>query len=174
MAFMSIVTKTGDKGETSLFDGSRVSKSDERIVALGEIDELNAQLGLLASHANAVHRGLLLKLQNQLFELGALLANPKATGNMSSALQDLEAETERLEKSLPPLQNFILPGGHPRAAQAHLARAVCRRAERSLSCIQVLPEAALPFLNRLSDTLFILARHFNLEEKTDEILWATS
>ncbi len=171
---MSIVTKTGDKGETSLFDGSRVPKSDERIAALGELDELNAQLGMLCSQVSSGHRDLLLKLQNQLFELGALLANPKATGSMAAALQELETETERLESALPMLQNFILPGGHSLAAQAHLARAICRRAERSVARIEVLPAAGLPFLNRLSDTLFLLARTFNIENKTEEILWKKS
>lgn len=161
---MSIVTKTGDKGETGLYNGTRVKKSDPRMEALGDIDELSSQLGFLPAPE-------IQKLQSDLFELGALLGNPESTGTMSAALTALEKEVETLEPTLPPLHNFILPGGHADAARLHLARAVCRRAERHLSSLSPVPVDALPYLNRLSDYLFLLGRQANLKNGVPEIVW---
>ncbi|MEK9159714.1 MAG: cob(I)yrinic acid a,c-diamide adenosyltransferase [Patescibacteria group bacterium] len=164
---MSIVTKTGDKGETGLYNGERVKKSDPRMEALGDIDELSSQLGFLQAPE-------IQKLQRDLFELGALVGNPDGAGNMTAALAALEKEVEILEPTLPPLHNFILPGGHPAAARLHLARAVCRRAERHLSILTPLPADALPYLNRLSDYLFLLGRQANLKNGVPEILWSAT
>lgn len=161
---MSIVTKTGDKGETGLYNGERVKKSDPRMEALGDIDELSSHLGFLITPE-------IQELQRELFELGALVGNPGGAGVMSAALARLEKEVEGLEPTLPPLHNFVFPGGHPTAAHLHLARAVCRRAERHLSIITPLPVDALPYLNRLSDYLFLLGREANLKNGTPEILW---
>jgi cob(I)alamin adenosyltransferase len=158
---MSIVTKTGDRGETSLYSGDRVSKAHPRIEAVGTLDELNAHMAFL----NLPH------LQNQLFELGALVANPASMGSMTQALQLLEEETAALEATQPALQNFILPGGHDLAKHAHVARAVCRRAERILTQIEGLPEGVVPFMNRLSDYLFLFAREANLSTNTPEVIW---
>lgn len=146
---MSIVTKTGDKGETSLLNGTRVPKSDPRIEFVGDLDELSAQLG----HVN---RPEIQRIQRDLFELGA-------GREMGEALKRIEQELYALEPTLPPLKNFILPGGHPDAARLHLARAVCRRAERHAG--------KSPYLNRLSDYLFLLARQVNLENNVEEIIW---
>ncbi len=161
---MSIVTKTGDKGETGLYDGARVKKSDPRMEALGDIDELSSHLGFLPTPE-------IQKLQRDLFELGAHVGNPDSAGNMSAALNALDKEVETLEPTLPPLHNFVFPGGCPDAARLYLARAVCRRAERHLSVLDPLPENALPYLNRLSDYLFLLGRQANLKNGTSEILW---
>lgn len=164
---MSIVTKTGDQGETGLYNGTRVKKSDPRMEALGDIDELSSQLGFLPTPE-------IQKLQRDLFELGALVGNPVSTGTMSGALAALEKEVETLEPNLPPLRNFILPGGHVDAAHLHLARAVCRRAERHLSVLDPLPVDALPYLNRLSDYLFLLGRQANVKNGVPEILWSAT
>lgn len=161
---MSIVTKTGDKGETGLYNGERVKKSDPRMEALGDVDELSSHLGFLPTAE-------IQKLQRDLFELGALVGNPGSSGSMSGALARLENEVEALEPTLPPLHNFVFPGGHPDAARLHLARAICRRAERHLSKLTPLPVDALPYLNRLSDYLFLLGREANLKNGTSEILW---
>jgi cob(I)alamin adenosyltransferase len=159
---MSIVTKTGDQGETGLFDGRRLPKADPTFEVLGDLDELSAHLGLTSTPETR-------RIQEDLFALGALLAGTK--GSMQNALTRIEEEINALEPTLPPLKNFILPGGSPEAAQLHLARAVCRRAERHLTRLPALPEAALPYLNRLSDYLFLLARQRNITSKTAEIIW---
>lgn len=161
---MSIVTKTGDQGETGLYNGTRVKKSDPRMEALGDIDELSSHLGFLVNP-------VIQNLQRDLFELGALVGNPGGSGNMSAALQALEKEVETLEPTLPALHNFIFPGGHTDAARLYLARAVCRRAERHLSILDPLPVDAVPYLNRLSDYLFLLGRQANLNKGVPEILW---
>lgn len=161
---MSIVTKTGDKGETQLYSGERVKKSNSRIEAVGLLDELNAELA-----------GLNLEnVQEGLFYLGAILADTRIGENamvLDMELKSLEKEIIDLEAKLPPLDTFILPGGHPQAIQAHRARAVCRRAERCISQISGLPKNALPYLNRLSDYLFCVARHINKENQVEELPW---
>ena len=159
---MSIVTKTGDQGETGLLSGKRVKKSDPCMEVLGDMDELSAQLGFLV-------KSEIQTIQRDLFELSALLAGAK--GSMSEQLKRIETELSAIEAALPPLKNFIFQGGHPDAARLYLARAVCRRAERHLSVLPDLPSDALPYLNRLSDYLFLLARKINLDTKTPELLW---
>lgn len=162
------MTKTGDKGETGLLSGERVPKTHVRVEAIGVIDELNAILGLIQSEtANSQ----LKTIQEDLFELGALLADTKTRGSMNEALKRLESWAYPLEESLPELRNFILPSGQGSAALAHLARVTCRRAERAMLKIENLPTGALPYVNRLSDFLFLLARKFNIDSKTDELIW---
>jgi len=161
---MSIVTKSGDYGETSLYSGERVKKSDPRIEAVGTLDELNSDLAGLG----------LEDIQKNIFTIGSLVANTRTEPNrlvLTKELKKLEENIRTLEAGLPPLKNFILPGGHPLACQAHRARAVCRRAERSVSQIQNLPKNILPYLNRFSDYLFVLARKINVDTKTDEVIW---
>lgn len=161
---MSIVTKTGDKGETSLYSLERVPKSHLRIEAVGTIDELNAHLAGLR----------LEEIQENLFHLGAILADTRVSQDavvLDMDLQTLEKQIGNMEDKLPPLKNFILPGGCPDAIKAHIARAVCRRAERIVSQIPSLPKNVLPYLNRLSDFLFILARTINHREGYKDSLW---
>lgn len=168
---MSIMTKTGDKGQTGLYNGERVPKNHLRIEAVGTLDELNAHLGLLRSMGG--HESLEV-IQSDLFELGGLLATPGTKAGFKEPLRFLDVWAQEVEASLPPLQNFILPGGHLLSAQAHVARTVCRRAERLMVQLTPLPQDALPYINRLSDFLFLLARKFNLDTKTDEVLWTKS
>lgn len=158
---MSIVTKTGDQGETGLFNGQRVKKSDLRMEVLGDLDELSSQLGFTP----------LQDIQRDLFELGALIGSLDPSGTMTPALSRIETAINELEPALPPLRNFVLPGGNSAASHLHLARAVCRRAERHLSALSPLPMNALPYLNRLSDYLFLLARAENIRSGTPEIIW---
>lgn len=161
---MSIVTKSGDHGETSLYSGERVKKSDPRIEAVGALDELNSNLA-----------GLELEdIQENIFAIGALVADTRTDSArvvLEEELAQLEKSIYELEAELPPLKNFILPGGHPLACQAHRARAICRRAERGVSQIPSLPKNVIPYLNRLSDYLFTLARKINMDTKTDELIW---
>ncbi len=163
---MSIVTKGGDKGETSLLGGQRVPKTDQRIQAYGEVDELNASIGVaLAYVKNSEAKKVLHQVQNDLFRIGAELAAlgtkftkfPRITSEHTNAI---EKEVYRIEKKLPKQRSFILPSGNEAAAHLHLARTICRRAERSaVSCGQKyqIPEI-IKYLNRLSDLLFIYAR----------------
>ena len=179
---MKIYTKTGDDGKTGLFGGTRVSKDDIRVEAYGTVDELNACLGLAQSlGSNADEVALIAELQNDLFVLGAELAcAPEKRENLKLRRLD-ETDAERLERhidaldaNLAPLKNFILPGGHPVAAALHHARTVCRRAERrvlSLSRLQLVPHHMLVFLNRLSDLLFVMARHAQAERHHADVLW---
>ena len=165
-----IYTRGGDRGETSLGDGSRVSKLDCRIAAFGTVDELNAQLGvLLSGDLRDDFRVLLGRVQNELFDVGADLAVPYGGGDgrlrVSQAQIDaLEHACDRFNAELPELKSFVLPGGTPEAAQLHVARTVCRRAERdalhAARQVEVNP-LVLVYLNRLSDLLFILARAAN-------------
>ncbi len=171
---MSIVTKTGDSGESSLYDGSRAPKHDPRFEVLGLLDELNAHLGLLRAKGIDEITPFVERLQNQLFELGAMIATPGSTESMSTPLSELEAEIDALEPTLSPLTAFILPGGHELAALAHITRTLARKAERSLAALEEKPHAALPFLNRLSDYLFLLAREVNKAKQTEEKIWKSS
>ncbi len=178
MVYLSrIYTKAGDQGETSLGDGTRVPKDDQRVTAFGEVDELNAVLGLLVAHCpEATELELVRSVQNDLFDVGADLCVPPAEG--VTALRVTAAQSERLEKAidrvnegLQPLRSFVLPGGTPAAGYLHLARTVCRRAERSVVTLmrtQTVNPQALVYLNRLSDLLFVLARAAN---GGNDVLW---
>ena len=177
---MSITTKTGDQGQTSLYSGERVSKDHIRIQIVGALDELNAHLGLALSEARDTRHledAALTRVQGELLELGALIANTNSTDPsvskpaMLEALKQLELEITQFEDTFPPLTNFILPGGHPMAAQLHVARTVCRRAEQLLVHLD---SSYLPYLNRLSDWLFLKARELNHQQKMKESIWKPS
>lgn len=178
---MKLYTRTGDAGETSLFDGTRVSKSDSRVDAYGEVDELNAWLGLArASRLDDDLDAEIVQLQRDLFALGAQLADPadKITDRVTkAALGDndvarLEQVIDRLEADLPPLRRFILAGGSPAGAALHVARTVCRRAERRMVALQPPVDAVLVrYVNRLSDLLFVLAREVNHRAGAAETDW---
>ena len=170
-----IVTRTGDGGTTGLADGSRVAKDCLRIEAIGAVDELNSVLGvLMAETLPEDMRNCLRDVQNDLFDLGGELSRPGHAIMTSAQVSRLEKTLERYNKALPPLADFILPGGSRQAANAHVARAVCRRAER---CLVALTEregsqaAAGPYLNRLSDLLFVLARAMNRDAGITDVLW---
>jgi cob(I)alamin adenosyltransferase len=182
---VKIYTKTGDGGETGLFGGERVSKDHRRVAAYGEVDEVNAAVGFaLAQEPAAFARGRLQSIQRDLFTIGAELATPDPA-KLAKALRDrpaiggrqtatLEAAIDQHESGLPPLKQFILPGGSPKAAALHLARTVCRRAERAVVALsaeaKVRPEI-LTYLNRLSDLLFVLARAANAAAGVPDEQW---
>lgn len=174
-----IYTRGGDTGETSLGDGSRASKLDARIGAFGAVDELNSLVGVaLAADCPDAVRDALARIQNELFDLGADLSVPLEQEDRLRMTQGqvdaLEAECDRFNAELPELKSFVLPGGTTLAARLHVARAVCRRAEREAleaSRTYAVNPVALTYLNRLSDLLFILARSANAAERTDEPLW---
>jgi cob(I)alamin adenosyltransferase len=179
---MKIYTKTGDKGQTGLFGGARVSKADARVDAYGEVDELNCAIGAARAQSSDTRaEAMLHALQSELFALGAELAcTPGKNVDVGVALltdveiERLEHTIDELERDLPPLKTFILPGGSPEAAALHLARATCRRAERKLVALAasepVRPEV-LRYLNRLSDLLFVAARHANFRAKVADVPW---
>jgi cob(I)alamin adenosyltransferase len=167
-----IYTRGGDRGETSLGDGSRVPKNDPRIVAAGDVDELNSAIGW-ALAADGAPRKQLARIQNELFDLGADVAVPPgARGQRLRVTQEqvdrLEAECDATNEPLEPLRSFVLPGGSELAARLFLARAICRRAERSVLRVEGVSLLVPVYLNRLSDLLFILARAAN---GGDEPLW---
>jgi cob(I)alamin adenosyltransferase len=177
-----IYTRTGDAGDTGLVDGSRVSKADARIAAIGDIDETNCAIGVaVATLDDGPEREMLARMQNELFDLGADLATPGddfAPSDMvlrivPAQVQRLEQEIDRMNEALAPLTSFILPGGRPAAAQLHLARAVARRAERTVvaaaAAMPINPQA-ITYINRLSDHLFVLARLLNAQAAGD-VLW---
>jgi len=181
---MKIYTKTGDRGETSLLGGARVGKDDARVEAYGSVDELNAALGV--ARALAPDPDLdshLERLQRELFAVGAALATPAGSPAQRSAPQveaafaeALEAAIDLLERELPPLKAFVLPGGTPLATALHLARAVGRRAERravTLSRVAEVDPEVIPFLNRLSDFLFVAARVVNHRAGVADVPWRT-
>jgi cob(I)alamin adenosyltransferase len=169
-----IVTRTGDAGTTGLGDGSRTAKDSARIVAVGEVDELNSLLGvLLCEELPEEVRGLLVGVQHDLFDLGGELAVPGSSFLTVNQPARLEAAVERYNGELKPLAEFILPGGTRQAAVTHLARAVCRRAERALVALgatEAVSDAARQYLNRLSDLLFVLGRWLNKAGGGD-VLW---
>lgn len=169
---MRIYTKTGDRGKTGLFGGKRVSKSDPRLAAYGDTDELNALLGLARNQNRDPSVDETLKrIQNDLFDLGRLLATPDPK---RLDVSFLEEAIDRLDRELPPLRNFILPGGSELASTLHLARTVCRRAERDVVALaerEPVAEEALAYINRLSDFLFVLARWVNFKEGVAESPW---
>lgn len=178
-----IYTRTGDGGETGLVDGSRLPKNAPRMAAIGDVDELNSAIGVAITH---LHHGShankpLARVQNDLFDLGADFATPgedftpseMALRIVSSQVEWLESEIDRLNGNLKPLDSFILPGGCKAAAALHLARAICRRAERSsVAAAQdvALNPSAMAYLNRLSDYLFTLARHLN-DDGAGDVKW---
>jgi cob(I)alamin adenosyltransferase len=178
---VKIYTRTGDAGETSLFDGTRVSKADSRVDAYGDVDELNAWLGLVrAAGLDPDLDQSLVRIQQDLFALGAQLADPgeKIAGRVLKAalveadVERLEALIDRLESELPPLRRFILAGGAPAGAALHVARTVCRRAERRMVSLAPAPDAILvKYVNRLSDLLFVVARVVNHRAGMPEIEW---
>ena len=178
---MKIYTRTGDAGDTSLFGGARVSKKDPRVDAYGEVDELNAWLGLVrASRVDPAIDRELAELQRDLFALGAELADPagKLAPRVTKAIiaddhvSRLELLIDRLEAELPPLRRFILAGGTPAGAALHVARTVCRRAERRIVALEPpVDPVLLRYVNRLSDLLFVLARVVNHRGGVPETEW---
>jgi cob(I)alamin adenosyltransferase len=177
---MKIYTKKGDGGETSLFGGQKVKKSSSRIAAYGTVDELNSVLGVALSHPHSEETDTYLKqLQNDLFVLGADLATPLSKDTRIDRIHDdqvafLEQSIDKMDEQLPPLKNFILPGGSEAGATLHLARTVCRRAERhavECSTEEELSPLSITYLNRLSDFLFVLARFENHLNGTKETPW---
>lgn len=184
-----VYTKGGDRGETALIGGDRVSKADLRIECYGTVDELNATLGLLRTaldEAAASHAGLaslaltIARIQNELFNLGAQLATPDAERRATLPalaarhVETLEQELDRLNDPLPALTSFVLPGGGWLSAYCHLARTVCRRAERLVVALgrdTELPGFAIEYLNRLSDALFVFGRHCAVTTGQPEPLW---
>ncbi len=160
---MRLYTRSGDQGSTGLADGTRTAKTSLRVEALGTVDESNACLGVLVAALPPAHplRPSLLNLQHQLFDLGAIIAGVASDAISTAQIKRLENEIDQLEAQLPPLRQFILPGGSEAAAQAHVARAVCRRAERrlfELAAAEPVAPAVGEYMNRLSDLLFVIAR----------------
>jgi cob(I)alamin adenosyltransferase len=170
-----IVTRTGDAGTTGLGDGSRVAKDSARIDAIGEVDELNSTLGLLlAEDLPGAVRDDLVAVQHDLFDLGGELSIPGHAALGDAHVARLEAAVERCNAPLPPLKEFVLPGGTRAAALAHVARTVCRRAERAvvrLAATEPVSDPARRYLNRLSDLLFVVARTQNRAAGRDDVLW---
>ena len=172
-----VTTKTGDKGETGLGDGSRVSKSHPLIRLLGEIDELNSYLGRAIASCNKDTIIVELQsIQQDLFNMGGEVSMPKTEINLltKDRIYFLEDRIAKLNEQLPPLEEFILPGGDEFCSRIHVLRAVCRRVERY--CVEVMEEGLkirywLLYLNRLSDYFFVLSRYYSLEDGEDEILW---
>lgn len=173
-----IYTRGGDGGETSLGDGGRVRKDALRVEAYGTVDEANSAVGLARLHTDGETDAILSRVQNDLFDLGADLCRPeggdKPALRMSAAqVERLETEIDRLNADLAPLESFVLPGGTPAAAWLHLARTITRRAERlavALAAEEPLNEQAVKYLNRLSDLLFVMARHCN-DRGAGDVLW---
>jgi len=174
MRLTKIVTRTGDNGTTALADGTRLSKCDMRIVAMGSVDELNSQLGLLLSEPLPEDiRQELLQVQHDLFDLGAMLAIPGRAPNPEKIVR-LDEAIAHHNADLPPLREFILPGGSRAAALCHVVRSIARRSERDLAALAQNDghaQAALPYLNRLSDFLFVLARCLNRAAGAEETFW---
>ena len=174
-----IYTRGGDDGTTSLGDGARVAKHSPRIELLGTIDEANATIGLIRLHTQGAEDACLARIQNDLFDLGADLCVPPAADGKSclriaqTQVDRLEAEIDRMNEQLPPLTSFVLPGGTQASAFLHFARTVVRAAERQLSRVaksELINPLTLTYLNRLSDHLFVLARHLNADGAAD-VLW---
>lgn len=185
---MKIYTKTGDKGSTSLFGGTRVPKHHIRIESYGTVDELNAHIGLLKDQNPGEHTKILLnRIQDRLFTIGSILATEPTKATLKSGkdrlginrisdadIVQLEEEMDRLNEELPPMTHFILPGGHQAVSFCHIARCVCRRAERmatALHEINPFDQEVLMYLNRLSDYLFVLARKLSKDLNAEEVKW---
>jgi cob(I)alamin adenosyltransferase len=185
---MKVYTKTGDTGTTALFGGTRVPKHHIRIESYGTVDELNSHIGLIRDQEiNSHYKDVLIEVQDRLFTVGAILATPpeKETlkngekrlqnlGILESDIEYLEKEIDTMEDSLPQMTHFVLPGGHTTVSYCHIARCVCRRAERlsvHLNDIEPTDELVIKYLNRLSDYLFVLARKLSFDLKADEVQW---
>ncbi|MGB5387711.1 MAG: cob(I)yrinic acid a,c-diamide adenosyltransferase, partial [Eudoraea sp.] len=185
---MKIYTKTGDTGSTSLFGGTRVSKHHIRINGYGTVDELNSWLGLLRDQEMNLHfREILITIQDKLFTVGAILATDPEKAQLKSGkdrlniplidnadVELLEKEMDNMNETMPPMTHFILPGGHTTVSYCHIARTICRRAERMVSQLneyEPVDSLVLIYLNRLSDYLFVLARKLSYDLKADEIKW---
>lgn len=178
-----ITTRTGDDGTTGLADGSRIPKTHARVTAMGDVDELNSAIGLLLSMLDQAQRSnpalvevidAIAPSQHALFDLGSELAIPGHQQLKPEQIGFLDDRIEKLNQGLAPLKEFILPGGDPLAAYAHLARSICRRAERSVVSVAVqdiLGDAPQQYLNRLSDLLFIVARTINQKQQHPDVLW---
>ena len=185
MRLSKIYTRTGDQGSTKLADGSSLSKSHCRIEAYGSVDELNSFLALLRDAISGEESLLeinkqILRIQNELFDLGGELASPAELVEKLQFLVDgksiatLESEIDSMNESLPNLKNFVLPGGHQANSLAHVCRTICRRAERrvhELSSVESIRPEPLQYLNRLSDWFFVASRKLSLVFKVDEVLW---
>lgn len=185
---MKVYTKTGDTGTTALFGGTRVPKDHARIDSYGTVDELNSYIGLIRDQEIKQHyKEILIEIQDRLFTVGAMLATPpekevlkngekrlQNLGIIESDIEFLEIEIDTMEDSLPQMTHFVLPGGHTTVSYCHIARCVCRRAERlavHLSHNEPVADRAIKYLNRLSDYLFVLARKLSKELKADEVQW---
>ncbi|MFD2550382.1 cob(I)yrinic acid a,c-diamide adenosyltransferase [Bizionia sediminis] len=185
---MKIYTKTGDKGTTALFGGTRVPKHHIRIDSYGTVDELNSHLGLIRDQAiDAHYKSVLMHIQDRLFTVGAILATDPEKAILKSGkerlnipkiseenIKKLETEIDNMNAALPPMTHFVLPGGHQTVSFCHIARCVCRRAERlaaALNDLEPIDDKALTYLNRLSDYLFVLARKLSSDLNADEIKW---
>ena len=185
---MKIYTKTGDKGTTALFGGTRVSKNHIRIETYGTVDELNSHIGLVRDqNINQHYKDILIIIQDKLFTVGAILATDPNKAILKSGkerlnipkiskedIELLEIEIDKMNESLPPMSNFVLPGGHQTVSFCHIARGVCRRAERlavALNDLEPFQPETLTYLNRLSDYLFVLARKLSYDLQADEIKW---
>ena len=179
-----VYTKTGDKGLTSLIGGTRVAKHHFRLEAYGTVDELNAHIGMIRSYSiDAPSVESLVRIQNQLFNIGSYLATDETVSDLrlhlkndEAGIEFMEQEMDRMENALPPLRNFVLPGGHPALGECHIARTVCRRAERRVMAMAAevdVDEWIIRYLNRLSDYLFVLSRHLSNYLSVDEIPWVS-
>lgn len=179
---MKIYTKTGDKGTTSLFTGKRVPKHHIRIESYGTLDELNSWLGLIRDQEiNTHYQGILTQIQDKLFTLGAILATEPTKDNRlkiprigESDTMVLEKEMDAMNEELPAMTHFILPGGHTTVSYCHVARTICRRAERMMTLLNdeaPLPDTILAYINRLSDYLFVLARKLSKDLNVKEVKW---
>lgn len=185
---MKVYTKTGDTGTTALFGGTRVPKHHIRIESYGTVDELNSHIGLIRDQEmNPLYKNVLIEVQDRLFTVGAILATPpeKETlkngekrlqnlGIQESDIEYLENQIDAMEESLPQMTHFVLPGGHTTVSYCHIARCVCRRAERlavHLNDIEPTDELVIKYLNRLSDYLFVLARKLSFDLNADEVQW---
>ncbi len=170
-----IATRTGDDGTTGLGDGSRVAKNSLRIAALGDVDELNSAVGVLLTHALPPEVSAdLLTIQHDLFDMGAELCIPGHVALSDEQVSHLDGRLAHYNGVLPPLREFVLPGGSPGAAHAHMARTICRRAERSLIALADREFINYPirrYLNRLSDLMFVLARYINQQQECPDVLW---
>ncbi len=175
---MKVYTKTGDDGTTSLFSGKRVSKHHTRIKAYGTIDELNAWIGLIRDQTEGKIQKELVQIQQLLMTIGSQLANDKSDldfdGVSTNDVKMLETQIDKMTELLPSLKNFVIPGGHPLVSYTHLARCVCRRAERFITELnekEPIEKEIIFFINRLSDYLFTLSRKFTYEMQVEEIKW---
>ncbi|WP_298115243.1 cob(I)yrinic acid a,c-diamide adenosyltransferase [Flavobacterium sp.] len=185
---MKVYTKTGDAGTTALFGGTRVPKHHIRIESYGTVDELNSHIGLIRDQQiNQLYKNVLIEVQDRLFTVGAILATPpekellksgekrlQNLGILESDIEFLEKEIDTMEDSLPQMTHFVLPGGHTSVSYCHIARCVCRRAERlavHLNDIEPTDELVIKYLNRLSDYLFVLARKLSFDLKAEEVQW---